>query len=190
MIAALAVSYSTASQFEDRSGCSRLFFFFQAEDGIRDSSVTGVSDVCSSDLPARVAPSIPPALLEKPAAVSRPEAVVGGALKGERDADHEIASGNGANAVDRLKERQAPQQQQLTYQQLQTARLSAVGNSKTAPVDSVATAKGTAGQANSSPAVNAPAQIPSLAIESLGSNKNEVTSGASLKDRKTKSTVL
>src|SRR5260370_34891014 len=26
------------------------FFFFQAEDGIRDSSVTGVSDVCSSDL--------------------------------------------------------------------------------------------------------------------------------------------
>ena len=27
-----------------------LFFFFQAEDGIRDTSVTGSSDVCSSDL--------------------------------------------------------------------------------------------------------------------------------------------
>src|SRR5206468_7578799 len=26
------------------------FFFFQAEDGIRDLIVTGVSDVCSSDL--------------------------------------------------------------------------------------------------------------------------------------------
>src|SRR5437763_8758468 len=27
-----------------------FFFFFQAEDGIRDTSVTGSSDVCSSDL--------------------------------------------------------------------------------------------------------------------------------------------
>src|SRR3712207_7106335 len=27
-----------------------LFFFFQAEDGIRDIGVTGVPDVCSSDL--------------------------------------------------------------------------------------------------------------------------------------------
>ena len=27
-----------------------FFFFFQAEDGIRDTSVTGVPDVCSSDL--------------------------------------------------------------------------------------------------------------------------------------------
>src|SRR5258706_6751950 len=27
-----------------------FFFFFQAEDGIRDWSVTGVPDVCSSDL--------------------------------------------------------------------------------------------------------------------------------------------
>src|SRR5256885_3151952 len=27
-----------------------FFFFFQAEDGIRDYKVTGVSDVCSSDL--------------------------------------------------------------------------------------------------------------------------------------------
>src|SRR3972149_7543429 len=27
-----------------------LFFFFQAEDGIRDLTVTGSSDVCSSDL--------------------------------------------------------------------------------------------------------------------------------------------
>ena len=26
------------------------FFFFQAEDGIRDRDVTGVPDVCSSDL--------------------------------------------------------------------------------------------------------------------------------------------
>src|SRR5256714_4929023 len=31
------------------------FFFFQAEDGIRDKLVTGVQDVCSSDL----APAIP-----------------------------------------------------------------------------------------------------------------------------------
>src|SRR2546422_433368 len=29
---------------------SLIFFFFQAEDGIRDVAVTGVSDVCSSDL--------------------------------------------------------------------------------------------------------------------------------------------
>ena len=28
-----------------------FFFFFQAEDGIRDRDVTGVQDVCSSDLP-------------------------------------------------------------------------------------------------------------------------------------------
>ena len=28
-----------------------VFFFFQAEDGIRDHCVTGVQDVCSSDLP-------------------------------------------------------------------------------------------------------------------------------------------
>src|SRR5579884_3904895 len=31
---------------------SETFFFFQAEDGIRDGHVTGVSDVCSSDLTA------------------------------------------------------------------------------------------------------------------------------------------
>src|SRR6266496_6086625 len=30
---------------------STFFFFFQAEDGIRDLYVTGGSDVCSSDLP-------------------------------------------------------------------------------------------------------------------------------------------
>src|SRR5205809_1462280 len=30
-----------------------MFFFFQAEDGIRDVAVTGVSDVCSSDLNSR-----------------------------------------------------------------------------------------------------------------------------------------
>ena len=32
--------------------CCKLifFFFFQAEDGIRDHCVTGSSDVCSSDL--------------------------------------------------------------------------------------------------------------------------------------------
>src|SRR3712207_8757128 len=29
-----------------------IFFFFQAEDGIRDIGVTGVQDVCSSDLQA------------------------------------------------------------------------------------------------------------------------------------------
>src|SRR2546427_6009585 len=33
------------------------FFFFQAEDGIRDLTVNWSSDVCSSDLPARVASS-------------------------------------------------------------------------------------------------------------------------------------
>src|ERR1041385_924765 len=33
------------------------FFFFQAEDGIRDVAVTGVQDVCSSDLVSR--PGIP-----------------------------------------------------------------------------------------------------------------------------------
>ena len=27
-----------------------MYFFFQAEDGIRDDLVTGVQDVCSSDL--------------------------------------------------------------------------------------------------------------------------------------------
>src|SRR5437762_10778581 len=38
----LSVYYIMISSF--------LFFFFQAEDGIRDTSVTGVQDVCSSDL--------------------------------------------------------------------------------------------------------------------------------------------
>src|SRR5438067_3721395 len=46
-----------------------IIFFFQAEDGIRDRNVTGVSDVCSSDLPGgsgaaashrRLPPSEPP----------------------------------------------------------------------------------------------------------------------------------
>src|SRR3989442_10763634 len=30
-----------------------LFFFFQAEDGIRDADVTGVQTLCSSDLPSK-----------------------------------------------------------------------------------------------------------------------------------------
>src|SRR5438309_5459674 len=34
-----------------------FFFFFQAEDGIRDGTVTGSSDVCSSDLANARAPS-------------------------------------------------------------------------------------------------------------------------------------
>src|SRR3989442_10659063 len=38
----------------DRPACPkrqrRVFFFFQAEDGIRDADVTGVQTVCSSDL--------------------------------------------------------------------------------------------------------------------------------------------
>src|SRR5260370_14489286 len=38
--------------------CYSLFFFFQAEDGIRDSSVTG-SDVCSSDLSPQLNRSLP-----------------------------------------------------------------------------------------------------------------------------------
>src|SRR6266568_5510148 len=43
----------------DRRMFFRLFFF-QAEDGIRDGTVTGVSDVCSSDLrsPNPVTPSL------------------------------------------------------------------------------------------------------------------------------------
>src|SRR5256885_2856870 len=37
-----------------------VFFFFQAEDGIRDYKVTGVQTVCSSDLEAtRLAPGLP-----------------------------------------------------------------------------------------------------------------------------------
>src|SRR5205807_3646678 len=35
-----------------------FLFFFQAEDGIRDYKVTGVSDVCSSDLERESAPDI------------------------------------------------------------------------------------------------------------------------------------
>src|SRR5947209_9118577 len=35
---------------ENNSSCLGGFFFFQAEDGIRDIGVTGVPDVCSSDL--------------------------------------------------------------------------------------------------------------------------------------------
>src|SRR5258707_7855190 len=43
-----------------------VFFFFQAEDGIRDIGVTGVQDVCSSDLVLAtvtdcVAVALPPA---------------------------------------------------------------------------------------------------------------------------------
>src|SRR5438105_12735605 len=34
-----------------------FFFFFQAEDGIRDPLVTGVSDVCSSDLVSEPPPA-------------------------------------------------------------------------------------------------------------------------------------
>src|SRR5204863_5839953 len=37
---------------------SFAFFFFQAEDGIRDLYVTGVSDVCSSDLAERIRSSL------------------------------------------------------------------------------------------------------------------------------------
>src|SRR3712207_7044008 len=33
-----------------------IFFFFQAEDGIRDIGVTGSSDVCSSDLAPKATP--------------------------------------------------------------------------------------------------------------------------------------
>src|SRR5207247_6495302 len=36
-----------------RYGSLQTFFFFQAEDGIRDPLVTGVPDVCSSDLRVR-----------------------------------------------------------------------------------------------------------------------------------------
>src|SRR5437588_9723126 len=47
------------------------FFFFQAEDGIRDHCVTGVSDVCSSDLATKAAckgAAKAPAAKAKPAA--------------------------------------------------------------------------------------------------------------------------
>src|SRR5260370_4113509 len=52
-----------------------FFFFFQAEDGIRDSSVTGVQTVCSSDLPdfalktPHIRGLIPAAHSERPAEV-------------------------------------------------------------------------------------------------------------------------
>src|SRR3712207_7662326 len=42
-----------------------VFFFFQAEDGIRDIGVTGVQDVCSSDLAGR----------DRAARARRPDAV-------------------------------------------------------------------------------------------------------------------
>src|SRR2546427_3571897 len=42
-----------------------LFFFFQAEDGIRDLTVTGVSDVCSSDLRGRTARTRPSPVRER-----------------------------------------------------------------------------------------------------------------------------
>src|SRR5258707_5819212 len=41
------------------------FFFFQAEDGIRDIGVTGSSDVCSSDLASRSHRPFFPTLLQK-----------------------------------------------------------------------------------------------------------------------------
>jgi hypothetical protein len=137
-------------------------------------------------------PSTPPALQVRSAEVSRPEAALGGLLKSERDVAREAGSGSGSNAFARLKGPRAPeqQQQQLAYQQPQTARLSAAGNSKAAPVDSVAVAKDAAEQANSSPAINAPAP---LAIESFDSDGRKVTSGtnlASLEELKAKSTVL
>ena len=139
-------------------------------------------------------PSTPPALQVRSAEVSRPEAALGGLLKSERDVAQETGSGrgSGSNASAKLKGPRAPeqQQQQLAYQQPQTARLSAAGNSKAAPVDSVAVAKDAAEQANSSPAINAPAP---LAIESFDSDGRKVTSGtnlASLEELKAKSTVL
>src|SRR5438034_6807759 len=39
-------------------GAEVFFFFFQAEDGIRDHCVTGVPDVCSSDLTSSTSMSV------------------------------------------------------------------------------------------------------------------------------------
>jgi Putative zinc-finger len=149
----------------------------------------------SAGSPTRTTLSTPPTLQVRSAEVSRPEAAVAGLLKSERDVAQETGSGSGSNVVARLKGPRAPeqQQQQLAYQQPQTARLAAAGNSKTTPVDSVAVAKDAAKQANSSPAANAPAPIAPLAIEPFARNENKVTSStnlASLEDWKAKSTVL
>src|SRR3712207_8254991 len=62
-----------------------LFFFFQAEDGIRDIGVTGVQDVYSSDLLAAVVVEDPVVV-----AVAAEELVVG------------VHLGGGAAAVRRL----------------------------------------------------------------------------------------
>src|SRR5256886_11621852 len=43
---------SSAPVLQTPKATSSMFFFFQAEDGIRDLTVTGVPDVCSSDLMA------------------------------------------------------------------------------------------------------------------------------------------
>src|SRR5947207_4673054 len=52
-----------------RRGCGRpclFFFFFQAEDGIRDHCVTWSSDVCSSDLATFMTSAIPKILAHAP----------------------------------------------------------------------------------------------------------------------------
>src|SRR3989440_562784 len=43
-------AFRARSTLPSPKGAVGLFFFFQAEDGIRDLIVTGVPDVCSSDL--------------------------------------------------------------------------------------------------------------------------------------------
>src|SRR2546430_98940 len=47
---AFTIAFSTSQRLRTTRASARTFFFFQAEDGIRDLTVTGVSDVCSSDL--------------------------------------------------------------------------------------------------------------------------------------------
>src|SRR5260370_23946627 len=57
-----------------------IIFFFQAEDGIRDSSVTG-SDVCSSDLERFVPPAVG---IGNPAAIERGDVEAGLASASKR----------------------------------------------------------------------------------------------------------
>src|SRR6266511_5693964 len=52
MVAVMLI-FSLAGSAGDAQNFTDIFFFFQAEDGIRDFHVTWSSDVCSSDLSER-----------------------------------------------------------------------------------------------------------------------------------------
>src|SRR5574343_1274827 len=60
-----------------------VFFFFQAEDGIRYRDVTGVPDVCSSDLPQKLVELVP-----KPGSTRLQEKVHGVACNIQKELVH------------------------------------------------------------------------------------------------------